>query len=157
MKGSHSLEAITAAIEPIVKAGGYELIEVIWGSSYNRRTLTVFVDKPGGVLLDDCQTLSRQIGALLDESELVAGSYVLEVSSPGAERRLKGAKDFERFAGRYALIITREPIPEVGGTQVYGYLRGLADDAAVKLELEDAGVIHIPMDQITKARLAIKL
>lgn len=155
MRKSRSLEAIIAAIEPIVEAGGYDLIDVVWGSSFNRRTLTVFVDKPGGVLLDECQSLSRQIGDLLDETDLITGSYVLEVSSPGAERPLRNPKDYERFVGRYALICTREPLAEVGSTQVYGYLRDLAG-ATVKLELAEDRIIHIPLDQITKARLAIK-
>lgn len=155
MKKSHSLEAIVAAVEPVVTAEGYDLIDAVWGSSFNRRTLTLFVDKPSGVLLDECQSLSRQIGTLLDECELIAGSYVLEVSSPGAERPLKTARDFERFVGRYALIITREHSPVVGTSQVYGYLRGLEADA-IMIEVARGKVIHIPLAQITKARLAIK-
>lgn len=155
MKKSHSMEAIIAAVEPVVEAEGYDLIDVVWGSSFNRRTLTFFVDKPSGVLLDECQSLSRQLGTLLDECELVTGSYVLEVSSPGAERPLREARDFERFSGRYALIITRDSLPELGTSQVYGHLRGLAADE-VMIEVADGKVIHIPLAQITKARLAIK-
>ncbi len=155
MKKPQNLDAIVAAIEPIVTAGGYDLIEVVWGTPFNRRTLTVFVDKPGGILVDECRSLSRQIGDLLEERDLVKGSYVLEVSSPGAERPLKDLKDYERFAGRYALICTREPLPETGRDQVYGYLRGLTD-SAVKLEIAEDRIIHIPLNQISKARLAIK-
>lgn len=155
MRKSHSLEEIIQAVEPVVEAGGYDLIDVVWGSSFNRRTLTLFVDKPSGVLLDECQSLSRQIGDLLDEHELVTGSYVLEVSSPGAERPLKKTRDFERFVGRYALIMTREPLQDVGATEVYGYLRGLEAEAVI-CEVADGKIVHIPLAQIAKARLAIK-
>lgn len=155
VRKSHSLEEIIRAVLPVVEAGGYDLIDAVWGSSFNRRTLTLFVDKPGGVLLDECQSLSRKIGDLLDERELVAGSYVLEVSSPGAERPLKGPQDYIRFEGRYALVRTREPLPEVGTAEVYGYLRGLAAEA-VMLEVAEGKVISIPLAQIAKARLAIK-
>lgn len=155
MKKSHNLESVIAAVEPVINAEGYDLVDVVWGSSFNRRALTFFVDKPSGVLLDECQSISRQIGTILDEHELVAGSYMLEVSSPGAERPLKETSDFERYSGRYALIITREPLPETKTNQVFGYLRGLAVDALM-VEVEDEKVVQIPLAEITKARLAIK-
>lgn len=155
MRKSHSLQEIIQAVEPVIEAGGYHLIDAVWGSSFNRRTLTLYVDKSTGVLLDECQSLSRQIGDLLEERELVAGSFVLEVSSPGAERPLKDTRDYDRFEGRYARILTREPLQDVGATEIYGYLRGLAEDA-VMCEVADGKVVHIPLAQIAKARLAIK-
>lgn len=155
MRKPHKLESIIEAVEPVIKAEGYYLVDVVWGSSFNRRALTFFVDKPSGVLLDECQAISHQIGILLEERDLVAGSYVLEVSSPGAERPLKETSDFERFSGRYALIVTREPLPEAKNNQVFGYLRGLLDDV-VMVEVEAGKVIHIPLVEISKARLAIK-
>lgn len=155
MRKPHKLESIIEAVEPVIKAEGYDLVDVVWGSSFNRRALTFFVDKLSGVLLDECQAISHRIGILLEERDLVAGSYVLEVSSPGAERPLKETSDFERFAGRYALIVTREPLPEAKNNQVFGYLRGLLDDV-VMVEVEAGKVIHIPLAEISKARLAIK-
>jgi ribosome maturation factor RimP len=155
VRKSHSLQELAQVVTPVIEAEGYHLVDIVWGSSFNRRTLTFFIDKRDGVLLDDCQSLSRRLGELLEERELVSGSYVLEVSSPGAERPLKGAQDFELFLGRYALIRTQDPLPESGTTETYGYLRGLVGEA-VLCELADGAVVNIPLTQITKARLAIK-
>ena len=156
MKRTQSLEELIRVIEPLVEASGYSLIDVVWGSAYGRRTLSVTIYKPEGVLISDCQSLSRAIGKKLDELDLVKGSYVLEVSSPGAERPLKQALDYERFVGRYALIHTREPIAAGQTTELYGYLRGLEDNTDVLLEVADRETIKIPLSQIAKARLAIK-
>ncbi|MGI6343718.1 MAG: ribosome maturation factor RimP [Bacillota bacterium] len=156
MAKSASLDELTQVIKPVVEELGYNLIEVAWGSQFRRRTLTLYVDKPGGVLLEDCQLLSRQVGELLDSRELISGSYVLEVSSPGAERPLKRDRDFEYFTGRYVFIRTRNPLPDLSTTEVYGTLRGLVD-GKVAVESEQGQLLQIPREEIVKARLAIKL
>jgi len=155
MSKSASIPEITQLIEPLVLEKGYSLVEVAFGTAFRRRTLTVYIDKPDGVQVADCQALAREIGDLLEEQAAVNGSYVLEVSSPGAERPLKSDRDFLHFQGRYALIRTREPLPDLGKDEVYGFLRGLQDES-VLLETEQGQHLQIQRDNIIKARLAIK-
>lgn len=155
MASSASIPEITQLIEPVVRGKDYFLVEVAWGTAFRRRTLTVYIDKPEGVQLDDCQLLAREIGDLLDEQNLIPGSYALEVSSPGAERPLKKDDDFLHFQGRYALIRTKETLAGIGSSEVYGYLRGL-ENGYVLLETELGQQLQIAMDSIAKARLAIK-
>lgn len=155
MAKSGGIPALIELIEPLVRERGYDLVDLVWGNSFRRRTLAAYIDKPGGVLVDDCQSLAREIGKFLDEQDLVQSSYVLEVSSPGAERPLKTDKDFLYFVGRYALVRTKEPLEEIGRNEVYGYLRGLMEDR-VLLETEQGVQLSIPRENIAKARLAIK-
>ncbi len=155
MSKTASLEELAQVIEPIVGEFGYSLVEVAWGTAFRRRSLTVFIDRPEGVDLDDCSKLSSQISQHLDEQELVAGSYVLEVSSPGAERPLKTEADYARFRGKYAKVQVREPLPGAKGTEYYGTLLGLTD-GALELQVTDDQILRIPVEQILKARLAIK-
>lgn len=155
MSNSASILEITQLIEPVVRDKDYSLVEVAWGTSFRRRTLTVYIDKPEGVQSNDCQSLAREIGNLLDEKDLIMGSYVLEVSSPGAERPLGTDNDFLHFQGRYALLRTKEPLAEISTSEVYGFLRGL-DNGYVLLETEQGQQLQIARDSIVKARLAIK-
>ncbi len=143
------------AIEPLAGEKGYVLLDVVFGTAFRRRTLTVYIDKEQGVQVEDCQALAREIGQLLDEQDLVKGSYVLEISSPGAERKLKSEREFLHFVGRYALVRTNGLIAEIGKDEVYGYLRGL-EDGYLLLETESGIELRIAMDSINKARLAIK-
>lgn len=155
MSKTAALGELAQVVEPIVGELGYSLVEVVWGTAFGRRTLTVFIDRSEGVSLDDCQKLSSQISQHLDEQELIEGSYVLEVSSPGAERPLKTEADYNRFRGRHVKIQTREAMPGMKGTEYFGTLLGL-DDGAVEMQLDENQVLQIPVEQILKARLAIK-
>ena len=89
-------ENVSAAVLPVLTAIGYDLVEVRLVVSHGRRTLRVFIDKPGGVNVSDCANASRAMSAILDDSDLFRGRYFLEVSSPGAERALRSREDFER-------------------------------------------------------------
>lgn len=155
MTKSAGIREILRLIEPLVNEKGYVLVDVAFGTAFRRRTLTVYIDKEQGVRVEDCQALARDIGQLLDEQDTINGSYVLEVSSPGAERPLKSDREFLHFQGRYALIRTKQPMPEIGKDEVYGYLRGL-EDGWVLLETEEGAKLRIARDSISKARLAIK-
>src|SRR5690606_31617296 len=109
-------------------------------------------DKPGGITIDDCQAVSLVLDKKLDEEDPIRGSYSLEVSSPGLERPLKKAKDFQRFAGRLAEIRTYSGV--YGRKKFKGILQGLRDNQ-VLLEFEGE-VIEIPLDLIAKANLALE-
>ncbi|MFQ5354064.1 MAG: ribosome maturation factor RimP [Thermodesulfobacteriota bacterium] len=111
LRQSGSLSArLEKVAEPVVECSGFELVDLACVSEHGRTVLRLFIDKPGGVTIDDCATLSRELGAVLDVEDLLPGRYSLEVSSPGLERVIKKEKDFLRFTGRLVKITTREPI-----------------------------------------------
>jgi len=151
-------EAITARVEeliqPLLIAQGLELVEVQYSRPRRGRAiLRLFLDREGGITLEELTRMSRVVGELLDVHDPIPGSYTLEVSSPGLTRELKKPGDYGRYAGRLARVTTRAPL---NGRQVHvGTLRGLEEDR-VKLEVEGE-TISIPLDEIARARLEIDL
>lgn len=126
-----------------------EVVDVEFVKEAGRYFLRIYIDKPEGVDLDDCQAFSERIGVLLDEEDPIPQAYYLEVSSPGVERPLKKPADFERFAGREAQIKTFAAID--GQKQFKGKLLGIRDGQVV---LDDGKKEHqIPLEQIAKAHL----
>src|SRR5579862_8948300 len=104
------LERIRDAAERAARTAGVEVVDIEWKIG-KQRFLRVYIDKPGGVSHRDCEAVSQQLGVLLDVEDLVPGSrYVLEVSSPGLDRKLTKPGEFERFSGRLARISTSEPV-----------------------------------------------
>ncbi|MGQ9687887.1 MAG: ribosome maturation factor RimP [Desulfobaccales bacterium] len=144
------LTRLEKLLQPYLEARGVELVEVQFTQPRRgRATLRLFVDRPGGITLEEITRVSRVVGELLDVYDPISGSYTLEVSSPGLTRELKQPRDYERFAGRLVRLTTRSPWQ---GKQVHrGILKGLANDE-VSLE-EDQGLVSIPLQEIAKARL----
>ena len=136
-------------VEPACTAEGMDLIHVEFQSEARGRILRLYIDKPGGVTLDDCADLSRQISDLLDVSFEELGSYNLEVSSPGVERPLGKISDFDRFSGCTVKIRTFAPIDDQ--KNFTGVLTGISD-GLVTLSIREK-TITIPYDDINKARL----
>lgn len=135
--------------DPLCAAEGLELIHVEYQREPAGWVLRLFIEKPGGVGVEECSRVSRQLGDLLDIKLDTDVSYTLEVSSPGPQRPLSKKADFDRFAGEMARIRTRQAL---GGQKNFkGLLAGTADDA-VRLIL-DCETIEIPYQEITKARL----
>jgi len=145
-------ELVSGWVEDIVADQEIELVDVEYVKEQRGWVLRVFLDKPGGITIDDCQAVSLVLDKKLDEEDPIRGSYSLEVSSPGLERPLKKAKDFQRFAGRLAEIRTYSGV--YGRKKFKGILQGLRDDQ-VLLEFEGE-VIEIPLDLIAKANLALE-
>lgn len=143
------LEVCTKLAEEVAARQGAEVVDVEYVKERGEYFLRVFIDKPGGVTLDDCQAFSEEIGALLDEVDPIPQSYSLEISSPGIERPLKKERDFERFAGRRAAIKTYAPLD--GRKNWKGTLQGLQGDQ-VLIEV-DGEVARIPLAAIAKAHL----
>jgi ribosome maturation factor RimP len=134
---------------PVVSAMGYELVGVEYQLRGRQGLLRVYIDKPSGITLDDCERVSHQVSGLLDVEDPIAGHYTLEVSSPGLDRPLFKAEDFERFAG--STVRLRLDPSLAGRRNMTGSLDGLEGDAAVIVE---DGVRHtIPLRQIKQARL----
>jgi ribosome maturation factor RimP len=140
---------VTDLLQPIFKESEVELVEVTYTKEGNEWYLRVFIDKPGGVDIEDCQNISRIIDPLLDEKDPVPHHYTLEVSSPGLERPLKKPDDYERFRDRLANITTYVPIE--GKKNFKGYLSGMRDNNVV-LKVKSSELL-IPFEQIAGARL----
>jgi ribosome maturation factor RimP len=144
------LDRVNRFAEPLCESEGMELVHVEYLRERAGRVLRIYIDRPGGVTLDDCARISRQIGDWLDVSLEEIGPYSLEVSSPGPERPIGRASDYERFRGRKAKISTS---PSRKGRKNYtGFLLGVA---AGRVSLETVeGIVEIPLEEIRKARLA---
>ena len=142
-------ERLLGLLEPAVTAMGFELADL--DAHFGRRgLLRLYIDRPGGVTLDDCQRVSEQIGALLDVEDPLPGSYVLEVSSPGFDRRLRTPAHFARFGGEQVKVELKDA--REGRRKFTGRLAGV-EDGAVVLEVEGE-VVRLPMNDIAVARLA---
>jgi len=112
--------------ERVAASSGFEVVEVDLRGGGKSRTLRVFLDKPAGITHEDCANFSREFGTILDVEDVVPGAtYVLEVSSPGLDRKLTRAKDYERFVGSRVKLMTREPV--AGNRHFEGRLDGFQD------------------------------
>lgn len=144
------IQRVWTIAEPICESEGLELVFVEYQAETHGKILRIYIDKPGGVTLDDCVGVTRQISDILDISLEDVGGYKLEVSSPGPERPLGKRSDYERFSGRRVQINIASPLD--GRKRFQGTLRGITDGrVAVELDQE---TIMIPMEQIVRARLA---
>ena len=120
------LEKIREIAERVVSSQGMELVEVDLRGGGKSRMLRITIDKPAGVTHEDCANVSREVGTILDvEDAISGGGYLLEVSSPGLDRKLSRAADFERFIGSLVKLTTREPID--GSRHLEGRLQGFLD------------------------------
>ena len=138
-------ETLLKILEPAVNGLGYELVEL----EFQGKLLRLYIDQAQGVTLDDCEKVSRQVGAVLDVADPIPGHYTLEVSSPGLDRPLRKPADFEARAGQRARIELTLPLD--GRRRFAGTLRGLENDA-VLIEV-DGALFRLPLAQIAKARL----
>lgn len=141
MDNSTTVRRIWALLEPALAGHGFELVEVEYGQHGRRGLLRLFFDKPGGITLDECAEASRLAGFELDQADLIAGQYMLEVSSPGFDRPIRKPGDFARFAGER---VTARTVTPIGGRRKFkGTLLGLTNDL-VGLECEGKTVeIHV--------------
>ena len=112
-------------LEPELVEMGYELIEVEYVRHGRSGRLTLFIDREGGVTIDDCTSASRQVSAVLDKDDYIESQYTLEVSSPGIARPLRKRKDFERFTGERIKVKTVTPVE--GRSRFAGELMGYSD------------------------------
>jgi ribosome maturation factor RimP len=137
-------------LEPLVESLGYELVLLESSAHKGSGLVRLFIDAPGGVTLDDCERVSREVEGLLDVEDPIPQNYRLEVSSPGLDRPLVKPAHYERFAGERAKVQLLAP---VGGRRKFeGVLRGLHGDNVV-LETADAGTVELALAGIERARL----
>ena len=136
-------------VTSLVESEGMELVDLEYRRDGRRWILRLFIDKEGGVTVDDCVYISRQLGDFLDVKDIIPQAYVLEVSSPGVNRRLRKEDDFSRFAGHKVRLLLVSPLE--GRRQIIGELRGVEGDSVVVSSPE--GRWEVPLADIGKANL----
>ena len=146
------LEAVRDAAERVARSLELEIVDIEWKVG-KQRFLRVYIDKPNGVSHRDCEAVSHQLSVILDVEGLVPGpAYILEVSSPGLDRKLTKPSEFERFAGRLARISTIEPIENRKFFE--GRLSGVIE-GRVQIEV-NGRVVALPIENIRKANLVVE-
>ena len=138
------VERVREIAERVAASSGLEIVEVEFLGGGKARMLRVFLDKPAagadplaGVTHEDCANFSREFGTILDVEDVMPGSYTLEVSSPGLDRRLTKAADFTRFAGSRVKLTTRQPVGASNNRHFEGRLESF-NDGRLTLDLSVA-------------------
>lgn len=147
------IEQITTSLaEPVVKKHSYELVDVEFVKEGQNWYLRIYIDKPGGITIDDCKIVSEELSSLLDKEDPISQSYFLEVSSPGLERPLKKDSDFEKFKGELVEVRLFKPI---NGKKIYGgELVGLIDNKIV-INQDDGETMKFERETVSLVRRSI--
>ncbi len=146
------LEKVRQLAAPLAAQEGMELVDVELGGGGGRQTLRIYIDKAGGVSLDDCTAVSRAVSTALDVEDPIQGAYDLEVSSPGLDRPLRTPEHFRKFSGSKVRVKTFGPLPECENRKTFlGILQGYEDEAVV-VDV-DGKVFRIPQAQVSKANV----
>ena len=148
-------QAVTDLATSIMAPLGLELVDLEYKKEGRDMALRLFIDKPGGVTLDDCAGVSRELADILDVEDIVPVHYTLEVSSPGLNRPLKKIADYERYAGKLIKVRTFELLPDDEGNKrksFLGELLGL-DNGVVRIRLTEGQTAAIPLDKVAKSNL----
>jgi len=149
-------DRILAALVPVLRAHGVEGVELIWRTDRGEWVLELTVERPDarlpgvGITIELCSEISRDLSAALDVADVIPARYRLEVGSPGLDRALYAARDYERFAGQNAKLKLKEPID--GQRVVRGTLHGLDDRGHAAMETE-RGLLSIELESIESAHL----
>lgn len=142
-------KSVSELVEPAVINMGYELLGVEYGDQGRGSLLRIYIDSADGITLDDCAAVSRRVSALLDVEDLVAGSYDLEVSSPGMDRPLFNEEQLGRYISHRVKIVMA--IPQLGRKRFTGTLLSVTDGMlAVEVDNE---VFDLPYAEVASARL----
>lgn len=148
-------ERISGIALPILESLHIELVEIEFKRTGRNAVLRLFIDKDGGVNLDDCSAVSHELSMILDVEDFIPCEYTLEVSSPGLDRPLKTPADYERFTGRLVKVRTYEPFPDDAGNRrktFLGTLGGLRDGLVI-MTLTEGQTAAIPLERVAKANL----
>lgn len=151
-KGSNTENKVLPLLEPIVDANGLELVDLEFVKEGVNWYLRVYIDKEGGVSIDDCELVSRALEAKLDEHDPIEQAYILEVSSPGIDRPLKKEADFVKYQGE--IIDVKLYKPQNGSKQYQGKLLGL-ENGVLSIEEENGNVVTFEYKDTASVRLAV--
>ncbi len=138
-------------LQPIIDAEGFELVDVEYVKEAGTWYLRAYIDKEGGITVDDCETVSRAFSDLLDQEDYIEDAYIMEVSSPGLGRPLKKEKDYKRSIGKNLEIRTYRAID--GSKEFYGILKSYDQDTVTIAE-EDGAERTFEKSSISLIRLA---
>lgn len=147
------VEKIEEIAHRVAASEGIEIVEVELKGGGRNQMLRISIDKPEGVTHADCENISHQVGTILDVEDVVPGSYTLEVSSPGVERKLLRQKDYERFQGKKAKVVLRDPVENQRNWE--GTLAGV-EDGDIKLEVQPGKTVRFRFDQVQRANLKLE-
>lgn len=160
-RGVEPLEQIRAIAERVAAARGLEVWDLQSRREVSGHVVRVFIDRPGpaatpedSVSVEDCEQVNREMSTILDVEDPLPFAYTLEVSSPGLDRPLRGAGDYERFAGRLAKVVVKEPVDNQKAFE--GRLRGVEHGDQVLLEAANGRLHRLPLRLITRGRLEVE-
>ncbi len=152
--GKNKIEMLVEElVQPIVEGVNFELVDVEFKKEGPHRYLRIYIDKPGGISLDDCQLISEKLSEKLDELDPIEENYFLEVSSPGLDRPLKNEKDFIKYRGELVEVKLYEPID--GQKLIEGELVDFVNNTII-INSKVIGILEIPYDKAALTKLAIK-
>ena len=143
-------DKVKELIGPIAAEKGFCIVDVTYKREGGKHVLRVLADKEGGITMDECTRLNNELGELLDAENTIEEQYVIEVSSPGLDRRLKKDADFAWAIGKRVKVTTYVPL--AGKNMFAGVLLGLGD-ATIVID-ENGTSTEIPREKIASARLA---
>jgi ribosome maturation factor RimP len=143
--------AVEEMVQPYLDSNGFELVDIEYVKEGSNYFLRIFVDKEGGIDIDDCGRISEYVSEQLDKNDPISDAYFLEVSSPGAERPLKKQEDVQKAVGKHVFLTTYEPIS--GAKEFEGLLLSFdGENAVVRTGKKE---YTIPYTKVASARLAI--
>jgi ribosome maturation factor RimP len=148
-KGENTSTKVASLVEPILQEMDFELVDVEFLHSQGRWILRLTIDREGGITVDDCAKVSRELGDLIDVKDLIRQRYFFEISSPGLDRPLKKEKDLLRALGKKIKVTMKTPIQ--GRRNYSGLLTDFAD-GTLYMEMEQ-GEAALPWAQVQKANL----
>ncbi len=149
--GQEIIDRVRQLAASLLTSDGFELVEVEFRREPRGWVLRFYVDKEGGITLDDCTQISREIGRNLDVEDIILSPYHLEVSSPGLTRSLKSEKDFVKYRNRLIKVTTHQAIGN--RRQWRGRIQGVEGDQ-IQIEV-DGELLQIPLSNVAKANLEI--
>jgi ribosome maturation factor RimP len=143
-------DRLISLIEPLLIQLGYELVELEFAPGHRGGALRIFIDRPAGIGISDCEQVSREVSALMDVEDPIPTAYSLEVSSPGDDRVLRTPAHYERFKGSRVLV---ELVAPRDGRRRYTGMLQEVSATGVALEV-DRQRVDVPFGEIAKTRLA---
>ncbi|MDD4879310.1 MAG: ribosome maturation factor RimP [Candidatus Omnitrophica bacterium] len=144
------LDKVSSLTAPLLSGAGIELVDLTYRRETGGMILRFTVDKAGGITVGECGALNRKIADILDEADPIDGPYVLEVQSPGLDRKLVKTSDFERTIGKDIFVVTYGPVENK--REFTGKLKWVGEES-IKLEFPTGGEVTIPRNMIAKAKL----